>query len=562
MPTTALQEFSGINRQSSLEVAPPNSLYIGRNVEVQTGRSIRARDGWRDLGALHAQSKGLYVAGGQLRAAIPGGQGLPAYFSSGVTVVYDRIGGIDTTYTTGTVSVAKDSNIVTLTGGVWPTDAAGRSLVIGTTVTQVDARISNTVVRLTAAWAPPSVVAGTYSIETASAYPLNVLKNVTTAEQFGFSSTQGTYPYIVVERWIDPADHARGTRYEHHWIVGQPPGLSDPAATYVATPFAPGAFAVKLNGRIWAVDSTSSEIRFCSIENGPKDWLAVGDAGFISALAHAFGNRRVTGLGIYNDLLAVIFPDAVQLWQTEIDPNAIRFVRALNGPGTEAFGTVENVRGDLFYFTRGGFRSLYMQTVTGQIDENADIGSKVLELTKDIDPTGGVALWSQARSSYLCAFGDEVFVQRINPQAKLEEWSVWDAPNTIVNMVELDGKIYARGANDHLYYLDPTYVDQDPFEVQFHFINGQDRSKRKRWDFIEVVQEGTCRIDYATDPGTPTAYTSDGAFGVPPTEVTGSSTGLDRIFVGALAPSLSVRLRGNAPWTLQSLALTYKQLPW
>ncbi len=563
MPTIQVQEFDGLNRRAALEVARDKALYIGKNVDVTLGRSITRRDGFRKVADLHPQSVGLYIAGGTLRSAIPGGHGFPLDSVTSVRVKYDHLGGEPTIFSAGTVTVVKDSVVVQLTGGTWPDDIEGAAFYVpgrGFSGT-VAARINGATMKLAVPWNSASDTGLPFQLDSApSVYPLDSALRVAAVEQFGFSQELGSYPYLVIERQRDPLDTSKGFVYEHHWCVSAfANGVAVPN-TFVRLPFAPGPYLVKLNGRLWASDDTTSTVRFSSIQFGPRDWQTVGDAGFISATANAFGNKQVSGLGVYNDALAIIFPDSVQIWETAVDPQAIRFIRAMNGPGTDVFGSVENVRGDLFYFTRGGFRSLHTQTVTGEIQEQDDIGADIYELTKEIqNNTQAVAIWSQRRGSYICAFGTQTFVYRWSPEAKVKAWATWETPFVVDYMVELNGDLYVR-SGDELYVMDTAYDDGSAFEAQFHFASGKQRHTRKRWDFLEVVQAGTSTIDFAIDPTQPTVYTSDPPGGA--MTVSGSTTGADRLYIGTMTPMLSIRFRGNKPWRLDSFALSYQQLAW
>jgi hypothetical protein len=380
--------------------------------------------------------------------------------------------------------------------------AAGRSAAVA-------ARQSNTSFVLTEAWAGPTLTNTAYELFGApAAYPLDALIRVSASEVFGFSKENGTAPYIVVERWRDPADHSKGSYFEHHWIRTAFADNSV-ANTKIALPFEPGSSLLKLNGRLWAPDSSGTAVHFCSIVNGPTDWSTPRDAGFISALAHALGKRGIVGLGVYNNLMAIVFPDSVQLWITSEDPAAITFQRAMAGPGTTAFRTVTNCRGDLLYFTNGGFRSLHMYTITGEIQEMDDIGAEVYDLTQQVtNGDEGVAVWSQKRGSYICFFGALGFVFKWSPNAKIAAWTNWTLPVTAEYMVELGGELYIRSGNE-LYLFDPDYDDGCEYEAQFHFAWGKERHTRKRWDFLEVIQNGESNVTFAYEPTKPTTYDGD-----------------------------------------------------
>jgi hypothetical protein len=50
----------------------------------------------------------------------------------------------------------------------------------------------------------------------------------------------------------------------------------------------------------------------------------------------------------------------VEIWRVFADPTRSDFGidKVMDGPGTQAPRSIVNVLGDLFYFSRGGFRSL------------------------------------------------------------------------------------------------------------------------------------------------------------------------------------------------------------
>jgi hypothetical protein len=563
MPTVQLNTFSGINRRAATEVANPKSLYYGKNIDMTLGRSLRARGRVLKVADLHPQSVGLYVSGGALRAAIPGGHGFPLEVFGTERVKYDHIGGPYSPFSTGTVAIVKDSTLVTLTGGVWPIDIEGVAFYVpgsGATMT-VAARLSDATLSLTSKWLSPSVTgAGFRLLYQATPFPLDTAIKVSAREQIGFSREIGGYPYIVIRRWVDANDHAKGVAHEHHWITHGFLNGSTPPATLVKLPFTPGPALTKLNGRLWATDDTGSEVRFCSVQFGPSDWTTPGDAGFLSVLDHALGDRSANGLGVYNSKLAVVFADAVQLWDTDEDPTKIAFSRAINGPGTDATDSMVNVLGDLIYFTRGGFRSLQTQTLTGQIDPRDDIGAAVDGLTTGLDPLQARAVWSQRRGAYLCSFGEQWFVYRNSPFSKVTEWTTWEFPGQPASdLVTFGGDVYFRSANA-VYKVLEDADDTVEWEVQFQFAQGRERHARRQWQYLEVIQTGTSEVDFSTDPSDITKRFP--ASPKKPLRIVGSTTGMNRIYVGALCPLLATRFKGRGPWQLDSFSLSYTQLPW
>jgi hypothetical protein len=455
------------------------------------------------------------------------------------------------------VRLTNGSNVATLVGsGSFPEDlrAASFSTYDGQFSSAVSDRVSSTEIRLATAFAG---VTGDYAFLVsglAIAYPLDTLVGIGAAESVGARASFGVYPYLAVERWRDAADPSLGTIFEHHWITNDAASETSAPATQVSLPFSPGRSLLKAAGKVFAPDDVNGVVRYCSTENGPTDWTTPNDAGYIPVLTHASGDRRIQGLGTYDDKMAVIFLDAVQLWQTDPDPENISLARVIDGPGTESHNSVVNVLGDLFYFTAGGFRSLHMQTVTGQIQEQDDIGAPVASLTAAEDGALAVALWSQKRGQYLCAFGNRVYAFKYSPKSKVMGWTTWELQVPVEYAVEHQGTLFIRSGNT-LYKFDPAATSDVAFDVAFNDFVGKIPRARKRLDFIEVIQRGTSVVQAFLEA------TSDEKYLEGPS-LAGTTADKDRVFMGGLARSYGFRFTGTGPWTLSEFSVSFTQLPW
>jgi len=457
-----------------------------------------------------------------------------------------------------TVSIVNSTNIAILTNGTWPIGIDGKSFSVPSAgfVVKVVARVSATTLRLDTTLSTGTLTNVDFQLSgLALDYPIDTMIRVAAVESVGANASFGVYPYLNIERWVDAADHSRGRVFEHHWVTSEAPSSSDALATQVRLPFSPGASLIKMGGKLCAADDVNGVVRLSSTANGPTDWITAQDAGYIPVLTHASGDRRIQGLGVYDDKLAVIFQDAVQLWAMDPQPSNITLVRVIGGPGTDHPRSVVNVLGDLFYFTRGGFRSMHMQTVTGQIQQQDDIGGPVDAIsTLEADSEVTTALWVQSRGQYLCAFGGRVYAFRYSPKSKVMGWTLWELGIQVDAIVEHSGKTYIR-ADNKLYVLEAGYDDGSTWEVTFNDFAGKDPSVRKRMDFMEVVQRGTCQVRTYLEPDSDVYYL-DG-----PT-LEGTTIKRERVFVGALARTFGVRFIGSGPWTLSALQLQYQSLPW
>jgi hypothetical protein len=464
--------FTGLDVRKLPEASDPSTLRLAENLDLTIAGGLRARDPFVAVATVDAKSAGLYVLGGQLRCAVPGGESL----SPPPGIIYDRIGDGGSSY--------------------------------GSTIAAV-----------------------------------------TAAETIGSSTTSGIKPYLVVRRSTG--------NYEHHWIQAPPWPISTAVNTKVSLPFKPGSNLIKMASKLWAVDAFDNGVRYSSVVNGPTDWTFPNDAGELPVASQVSGDRIIYGLGQIEGKLAVFLADAVELWRVFADPTRSDFGldRVMNGPGTQAPRSVVNVLGDLFYFSRGGFRSLKQNLLTGQFREG-DLGARIQPLTKDLDPltSAPVALWSQARQQYLCAFGGTVFALTYSNQEKalVSGWTTWTLPAAVESMVELDGEVYFR-AGTTIYQAirggDPTLETGYSWGALFQFFDQGDHHVSKTFNFLDVVQDGESDVSFYDDPRNPETATGDAL------ATSDQDTGYTPLSL--LANHLSVGFTGTKAWQLEQFDLYY-----
>ncbi len=534
--------FTGIDLRFNKETSPVRTLRQATNVDLTPGGGLKRRGGLRPVITLDSQSKGLYALNGTLRAVIPSGQSIPASATGEVQVIYDAIGTSQSgSYSTGTVALTGGDATVTLSGGTWPMWVdADSTLTITSVAYAVATRNSDTVITLTTPWGGATASGLSYTLTGMEpvAYPTSTIARVSAVEGIGSTAAFGQYPYLCIEK-------ADGT-FEHHWVTRVPVSVTDAVRTKVTLPFLPGETLVKHYDRLWATDNVNGVVRFSSIANGPSDWSLPTDAGYLPATSYVSGgSRQITALGLYDNKLAVFFSNAVQLWAVAADPDLISFDRLIDGAGCQAPQSVRNVLGDLFYFSQGGFRSLKTVALTGQIKEDDAVGGPIFALTSGLDGTGAMAVWSPARSQYICALGSTAYVYRYSPSQKIVGWTTYDLGTTIDAAVEFNGAVYLR-AGDQVYRIDSAYDDGCAFTVQPAWVAG---AKLLRHDFLEVVQIGACQVSYRTDPRNETIER------VGPL-ISETTTPQPLIAVNVCSQALSLVFRGTDPtWQLDRFSL-------
>lgn len=412
---------------------------------------------------------------------------------------------------------------------------------------------------------PSLILLDQFGDSDAAPTPLGAYTKLRSVSNWGSSFETGPQPYLLLE--------TAGGQILHHWCNQRPPGLYDPLDTIISTPFASGPDIVKLHGKFWAVDRYTGYVHYCATYPGPVGFSDVGvewresvapaDAGFISPIAHSFSEPGVRGLGQHQGNLMVVYDNAIQLWQASPNPADIRFLTAYNGPGTKQFGTLTNVIGDVFYFSDGGFRSLATQTVTGELREG-DLGAPIEELTRpfnNISNSRAYAVWSQARSQYICFFNNEdgtctVFPFTSLPSIGVMGWTRWELDITVDFVVEHEDALYIR-SGDTVYRLNPAmdkdYFGGDPYPIEVDVITqfltaGADR-KPKQWLTLDVNQVGACDVSILIDQKNrsieePVAYNLDGA-----------TYDIGAIPIQAFGHSVALRFKTTKRWTLDGASL-------
>lgn len=345
--------------------------------------------------------------------------------------------------------------------------------------------------------------------------------------------------------------------YEHHYADVEPANPGDIVNTLVDLPFKPSAGLIKLASRLFTTSDLAGTVPFNAILGGARDWSSPGDAGFLPVSRNAPGDRTLQGLSYIRDRMVVAFEDSLQMWAVDENPDNMTLVETLNGPGTRFERALENVLGDAFYFSRGGFRSLITSTIEGQREED-DIGVNIRELTETLptDPEP-IALWSQSRGQYLCAFGSIILVFTYIPSKKTFGWTRWDMPFEITDMVEIDDVLYARDTEHNIQVFDDDLEtdNNEPFEwrIQTQFLGNDE--KARLWSFIDASfsMSGKAKVYAYPDFRTPDERMFLG-------EITDSSTPFERTYLSITAPSIALAFEGNTQFQLDAFAIRVNQL--
>ena len=371
-----------------------------------------------------------------------------------------------------------------------------------------------------------------------------------TALKLTASQVWNRQPYIVIQKYLDPANPNIGFLYEHHYIPEVATySIASIGSTVVTTPFTPGPFLFAMSRKLISSDLSTNNVWYSSSINGPTDWSNSGDAGYLPVTQHINGDPEVRGFSYFGSKLAVFFRDAVQLWSFFTDPADNEIVDTIGGAGTEQSGSIVNMMGDSLYFAQGGFRSLSIVVASGQA-QDGDLGANIQAETSLIDTSAVqlVSLWSPSRSQYMCAVGAVMYVLTNSPQSKVVGWTKYTLPFTITHMVEFRGKVYVRSGNI-VYVFDSTFAGESGYAwtARFPYLYAGEPGRKKQWIAYEAQQSGTqtlllypnVRNEAITHPG--------------PT-ITGSTIGVNHIPLTIVADAISPKMTGTLPWQMDGFS--------
>jgi hypothetical protein len=377
-----------------------------------------------------------------------------------------------------------------------------------------------------------------------TAYPLGKLTRLAAADTYGASDLFGAYGYVVVERndTLVP---------EHHWIKDPPTDTADGVTTQVVLGFKPGMSLAKLATKFFTPSPGEGTVHFSSTEFGPINWTALEDAGFLPVLQHVSGERSVLSVAQFRGRLAVFFRDAIQLWRVDADPGLHDLEQVMNGPGAIIAGAIANFLGDIIYLSRGGFRTLSTVAVTGEANEK-DIGSFIKTLTQTL--TGeetATAIWSQARSQFLCAIGTRMYAFTFIPGEDQQGWTTWEMPIAIDYMVELDGVIYVRTGNVLYKFVDDEEFDFNGDPVSSVFETRQlalgAPGKLKTLHYLNIRQTQPARWQMIVD-----------GVALPSRMVPACSPKSIRMPIAGEGRQIAIRVTSDKNWRLEGLAIDYE----
>ncbi len=525
MKSLEFKDFLGIDVRNLPEASDPRSLRSAKNIELTTGKSLVSRDQFRLYARVSSASRGLYVVNDLLRCALP----YPAFSMAmprpPVDLIYDILAD-----TNNQPHIADVENVESV--AAWD----NRPYLCVRVNTPGGTRYRHYFI-------PGIQVAGSGFVTVQVG---DVLTMPGLAANIGIGATVWLLSiptsFQIIARAGDDVTLSPAVPV---LVLDKAYSVWWPIRNQVAVPFEPGPPVLTAAEKVWAADVAGRNVWFSSTENGPTDWTALDDAGFLPTSRHVDGDQPIRGLGIFRTQLAVFFDSVSQIWTIDPDPVNMAIEGSIGGAGTQFPGTVENVMGDLYYFSNGGFRSMSAVITTGQ-QKDGDIGAKIQALTDALDPTNVSAVWSPRRQQYICVLDDKAFVFTNSPDSGTFGWGSWDLPWPVASIVEWRNRIYVRRADEpEIYVLDASFTDEEDYSwfAKFNFSDGEVSNYLKHYKLIDVHSRGEYTITYGFNPEDETDVAEMGA-------IDGSTPLAGKVAANCMAILLQTQFSGNGPWQL------------
>jgi hypothetical protein len=282
-------------------------------------------------------------------------------------------------------------------------------------------------------------------------------------------------------------------------------------------------------------------VYYSSTLNGPSDWTLANDAGFINIGINSTGSAAAAALGVYQGQLAVLCPDAIQLWNPSATPANISLDRTISGLGTSQPRSVVNVAGDLYYMSTAGLRSLKLDAFSARPNDSG-VGARVAPVSSALSgdalyPT--MAVWHQPTNQLLVVPDSSSGYSgalSIIPEEDKTAWTLYsNGPSYFTDVVSTGGKLYARGVNNIVYVMDETIASGYwQYTSQFHDFGAP--GKRKRILSVDVAMTGSASLSLLYNP-------TNLALGVRGPVITSSTLNRNRSMIPvSLVPSVAVQL--------------------
>ena len=227
----------------------------------------------------------------------------------------------------------------------------------------------------------------------------------------------------------------------------------DNGATWTTVKMPKGDCIISGFGRLWAVDSDRTTIRFSAFNND-KLWDTQNGGGVIDLVNNfAFEKDFIKALAIFNNQLIVFGKNNITIFNSAVAPASLALADTVTGMGCIARDSIQNIGSDVIFLSDDGVRALSrtieLEKMPAQ-DLSQSIRTEFLEFLSTKDKDKVRSLFSQEQGFYLLLVGSSIYMFDFKdmisspktidvPLPKISRWLEME-PESLTTSV--DGTVY------------------------------------------------------------------------------------------------------------------------
>ncbi len=266
-----------------------------------------------------------------------------------------------------------------------------------------------------------------------------------------------------------------------------------------------------------------SLLNFSAIDS-PTSWdqeNAIG-AGFVNLLNEYTGEEPLTGLSVYNTMLAVFSRRGIQIWQVDVDPSRNSQYQVLDNIGAVAPRSILQVGdADVFFLSDTGVRSLRSRNINNTA-QSSDVGEPIdpivverMRALGDAEAAKAVSVMDPVDGRYWLALGDEILVHSNYRSNKVSAWTMYRPGFAVTDFVVDGNRVYARsdgnrlflyGGDDGATYDSSAVLASNPAYILLPYLNAGTPATRKTFTALDATVEGQWDFSIGTNPEVPGSF--------------------------------------------------------
>jgi hypothetical protein len=261
---------------------------------------------------------------------------------------------------------------------------------------------------------------------------------------------------------------------------------------------------------------SGSTLYFSAVNDATKWDIYDTGSGFID-MSNNFGGREdLTGVGVYQNYLAVFSRRSVQLWSMDADPTNNAQVQVIANTGALSPDSIVSVGSiDLLYLADNGIRSLRARENTDTAF-SSDIGSAIDSIIiQHMADTGDAkysakAIIEPVDGRYWIAIYDKIYVLSYFPGSNISAWSVYEPGFVVEEMVTREDRVFLRGGDGKIYVYGDAGASGGEYDdcevvVELPYLDGNKPATYKEAKGIDMTCAGEWKVYLGFDHTNPTA---------------------------------------------------------